>query len=251
MADRAEKGRPYLYILKDRKGVITYNGYTTNPRRRIRQHNGEIVGGAKATSQVARRPWSFLVIFWDAHGHMTTNQALSLEWHIRQPQMGCGDKQTWRSLLGMKERVDGKRESKQKRPAALQGPGGRLLGLLVALRKPAFRVKTEWKLRFHVDDAWKERFRDLLHTYPPPQAWELCDEIQMVEEEGDAGNDHRLEEDFGPFHIHSIGVDEGPNHGDDYHANVKAESLSKEETEEQGTNEQNGEEIQPIIDDHA
>ena len=37
------------YILKC--GNYTYNGCTNNFKRRIRQHNGEIVGGAKCTSR--------------------------------------------------------------------------------------------------------------------------------------------------------------------------------------------------------
>lgn len=36
-----------VYLL--RSGNRTYIGSTTDPRRRLRQHNGEIVGGARAT----------------------------------------------------------------------------------------------------------------------------------------------------------------------------------------------------------
>ena len=38
----------------------TYNGYTTNLRRRIRQHNGIIKGGARATRN--RGIWKYLDI---------------------------------------------------------------------------------------------------------------------------------------------------------------------------------------------
>lgn len=60
---------------------MTYNGYTTNQTRRLRQHNGEITGGARSTRQ--HRPWNYLAII--SSPNMTKQQALSLEWHIRYP----------------------------------------------------------------------------------------------------------------------------------------------------------------------
>lgn len=42
-----------VYILRCADGTL-YTGITTNPAKRIRQHNGEITGGAKYTR--SRRP---------------------------------------------------------------------------------------------------------------------------------------------------------------------------------------------------
>ena len=45
----------WLYVLLSADGRRTYVGITTDVERRLRQHNGELVGGAKATR--AHRPW--------------------------------------------------------------------------------------------------------------------------------------------------------------------------------------------------
>lgn len=54
----------------------TYVGYTNNPSRRIRQHNGEIQGGAKKT--IKGRPWRFALI---VSGFANEHDALSFEWY--------------------------------------------------------------------------------------------------------------------------------------------------------------------------
>ncbi len=43
----------YVYLLECADGTL-YAGVTTDPSRRLRQHNGELVGGARYTR--ARRP---------------------------------------------------------------------------------------------------------------------------------------------------------------------------------------------------
>lgn len=73
----------YCYIIKSTNPVFsnsTYNGSTNNLVRRLRQHNGEIVGGAKATR--GKGPWVYFSI-WE--GFQTHKEALSCEWRIKHP----------------------------------------------------------------------------------------------------------------------------------------------------------------------
>ena len=71
----------YCYIITNEHDR-TYNGYTVNLNRRLRQHNGEIKGGAKAPR--GRGPWSFLAVItsdcWDC-----VSTAMQHEWSIKYP----------------------------------------------------------------------------------------------------------------------------------------------------------------------
>jgi predicted GIY-YIG superfamily endonuclease len=57
----------------------TYVGYTTNPKRRLRQHNGEIQGGAKYTKRMQGRAKFLAIIspFYDKR------IALQFEWAMK------------------------------------------------------------------------------------------------------------------------------------------------------------------------
>ena len=61
------------YLLRSkaptRKGR-TYVGFTVDPERRIRQHNGEIVSGAKSTR--SGRPWEMLMVVSGFHSKVRT-----------------------------------------------------------------------------------------------------------------------------------------------------------------------------------
>jgi predicted GIY-YIG superfamily endonuclease len=71
----------YCYIISNEKDN-TYNGYTTNLNRRIRQHNGELVGGARATR--GRGPWKYVAILTSL-GWTNTSSAMRHEWSIKYP----------------------------------------------------------------------------------------------------------------------------------------------------------------------
>lgn len=49
-----------LYLLRSTKEERTYVGVTVNVERRLRQHNGELPGGAKATRR--GRPWTLFKV---------------------------------------------------------------------------------------------------------------------------------------------------------------------------------------------
>lgn len=127
----------HCYILHNTlRPSTTYNGYTVHPARRLRQHNGELAGGAKATSRLLKRGgrWTFLAIV-SAEG-LTKHTGLSLEWHCRYPT--C----------------------RRPRPAHLQGPSGRLRGLAMALAHPKFAHLR--RILIQVDTAWTTHMRDAL-----------------------------------------------------------------------------------------
>lgn len=69
----------YCYILWNISRTHTYAGYTNNLIRRIRQHNKEICGGARSTSQ--NGPWEFAITItcptWDR------KKALSFEYYLK------------------------------------------------------------------------------------------------------------------------------------------------------------------------
>ena len=71
----------YCYIVCNQQDR-TYNGYTVNLERRLRQHNGVIKGGARATK--GRGPWEFLLVItspcWDC-----ISVAMQHEWSIKYP----------------------------------------------------------------------------------------------------------------------------------------------------------------------
>ena len=71
----------YCYIIcndNDR----TYNGYTVNMERRLRQHNGIIKGGAKATR--GRGPWKILLVITSNEVN-SISEAMCDEWTIKYP----------------------------------------------------------------------------------------------------------------------------------------------------------------------
>lgn len=68
--------RYFTYILECADTTL-YIGKTTDPQKRLRQHNGEIKGGAKYTR--ARRPVTFCLL----EEYPTLSEALKREYELK------------------------------------------------------------------------------------------------------------------------------------------------------------------------
>ncbi len=120
----------YCYIIRSTNPSYpnsTYNGSTNNLKRRLRQHNGEIVGGAKATKN--KGPWKYYVI-WE--GFESKIEALSCEWRIKHPT------------------------NSKKRPSKYNGVKGRvkslnlLIGLEIWTKKKAIGMGTNMSNKYNL-----------------------------------------------------------------------------------------------------
>ena len=87
----------YCYILRNTKPEyknLTYNGSTNDPKRRLRQHNGEIKGGANFTSKT-KGGWEIYCLMSGFPDHVN---ALQCEWRFKhctgkpgtRPKCYCG-----------------------------------------------------------------------------------------------------------------------------------------------------------------
>jgi predicted GIY-YIG superfamily endonuclease len=77
--------RHYVYLIRSLTTNKTYVGYALNPHRRLRQHNGEIVGGAKSTH--SGRPWTIICY---VTGFPDNSTALQFEWRNHHPIKAWG-----------------------------------------------------------------------------------------------------------------------------------------------------------------
>ena len=69
----------FVYVLGSLSVKRTYVGCTNDVARRLRQHNGEIVGGAKSTQRC--RPWELLKVYGPYGGR---GEAQSVEYRVKK-----------------------------------------------------------------------------------------------------------------------------------------------------------------------
>ena len=75
LPDSSRRRTYYCYMLVGAQGTTTYIGASTDPWRRLRQHNGNLAGGARATR--ASRPWQLRIV---VTGFLVWREALRFEW---------------------------------------------------------------------------------------------------------------------------------------------------------------------------
>jgi predicted GIY-YIG superfamily endonuclease len=112
---------------------LTYVGVTPNLRRRVRQHNGEIVGGAKYTKK-GKGTWQVAYVI---RGFQTHRQVLQFEWALKHKHAGMDAGGVDRSS---EKKVAGSRCKRKRGGGSRRAPGrginGRIDNLLRVINLP-------------------------------------------------------------------------------------------------------------------
>ena len=154
---RGEWSRHFCYALANGRGR-TYVGYTVDPLRRLRQHNGELAGGARRTStSLASWRFLFVVAVEDADGSFGAHEGLSLEWHLKNGRGGGG----------RRGRGSGS-GSGRRTPAAANPTAARIARLAEALSLPKFARFADRFVVLAADDVVDDAWAALLTTLQAP-----------------------------------------------------------------------------------
>ena len=150
-----------VYILRSTmRHASLYIGSTPDPPRRLKQHNGEIKGGAARTSRATLRPWEMVALVSGFPGSVA---ALKFEWALTNPHMSLHIPADARLSVARKTKRGGHR---RRPPTSMQSI---VANLHLLLGVPSF---TRWPLRLHVFApevlaAWNKWLATASKTKPP------------------------------------------------------------------------------------
>ncbi|KAI0835208.1 hypothetical protein F5Y06DRAFT_276981 [Hypoxylon sp. FL0890] len=139
-----------VYILRSTiRHASLYIGSTPNPPRRLKQHNGEVKGGAARTSRRKLRPWEMVGL---VSGFPVMVAALKFEWALTNPHISLHIPSSSRITTS----AGRKRNGYPKRPRNTLT--SILSNIHLLLRVPSF---ARWPLKVHffdpeVYEAWKK-----------------------------------------------------------------------------------------------
>lgn len=146
----------YCYILKnsyEEHKNRTYNGSTNNLKRRLRQHNGDIKGGAIYTKKFGNKSWEIYALVTGFPDH---KNALQCEWKIRHPN------------------------NKRKRTGKYNNPRGRIKGLCEVLRRNRWTMRSVYNNMDMDLKVWIIKgYEDLLINLPDNIEINVVDKINL------------------------------------------------------------------------
>ncbi len=110
--ETTETSRHFVYLLETTDAAVSkrrraYVGYTTNPTRRLRQHNREIKGGAGRTSG---RSWKLVVV---VSGFKTRLEALRFEWMLQHPYKSKRCRDVIKERFGLRKKYTAERKREE------------------------------------------------------------------------------------------------------------------------------------------
>lgn len=127
-------------------GGRTYIGFTVDPRRRIRQHNGLLTQGAYKTRKW--RPWDMALV---VHGFQNQRTALQFEWTWQHAETSLDTRE---AVLKMKDLAKRNISTQKKKSLKLGGAVGQILILFVILSTPPWKY-FPLHIRFMSGGMWR------------------------------------------------------------------------------------------------
>ncbi len=160
------------YVLCSPSSNRTYVGITNNLHRRLRQHNGEILGGAKATR--GKGPWNVAMTI---HGFQDKVQVMQFEWAVKHSRSKKGRTGAERRLSQIVD-VTNRERWTSKSPLSSDIP----LTIKYHLDRDVVPRRTDIRLREHVEELEEEA------------ETEVSDSEETVTEENNGRSDNDIEE---------------------------------------------------------